>query len=334
MKRPHQSLAVIAAAAAGLLALSACSGGAGSDDSGETAANGEIVIGYQPGNTVNLLRERGNLDEHLEAEGYEVVWEELPVGTAVLEALNTGNIDFGHASDANAVFSAANGKPVEYVASENPYPHGVALVSKADSGIEEVADLKGKRIGVTEGGNMHYLLLRALEEEGMSIDDVEVVYYPAAADGMAAFQQGDFDVFGTWDPFLAIIEEQVETTTVVDAEGLTDNRTFYFASEELLDSNTEVLSIILEELQNSNEWANENKAEAAEILAEAVGVDAAPFEAANERREFGVLPMDDAAIEAQQLLADTFLEAGLLDKSIDVSEYVPLDPAWIPDNVK
>ncbi|WP_449278125.1 aliphatic sulfonate ABC transporter substrate-binding protein [Leucobacter sp. GX24907] len=331
MKRFTRSFAVVAAAAAGLLALSACSGG--SDDASGDAAGGEVVIGYQPGNTVNLLKERGNLDEHLEAEGYEVVWEELPIGTAVLEALNTGNIDFGHASDANAVFSAANGKPVQYVASENPYPHGVALVSKADSGIESVEDLKGTRVGVTEGGNMHYLLLRALEEAGMSIDDVEVVYYPSAADGMAAFQQGDFDVFGTWDPFLAIIEEQIETTTVLDAEGLADNRTFYFASEQLLETDTDVLSIILEELQNSNEWANEHPDEAAEILAEAIGVDAAPFEAANARREFGVLAMDDAAIEAQQLLADTFLEAGLLDDSIDVSEYVTLDPAWIPSNV-
>lgn len=325
----------IAAAAACFLALAACSSGGGGEDAGSGGdASGEIIIGYQPGNTVNLLKARGNLDEHLESKGYEVTWQELPIGTAVLEALNTGNIDFGHSSDANAVFSAANGKPVEYVASENPYPKGVALVSKAGSGIDEVADLVGTRIGVVEGGNMHYLLLRALEEEGLSADDVELVYYPAAADGMAAFQQGDFDVFGTWDPFLAIIQDQIETTTVLDAEGLTDNRTFYFASEQLMEQNPEILSIILEELQVSNQWANENPDEGAGILADAIGLDPAPLETANARREFGVLAMDNAAIEAQQLLADTFFEAGLIKNSITISDYVNLDPEWIPDNVK
>ncbi|MGO3879471.1 MAG: ABC transporter substrate-binding protein, partial [Agrococcus casei] len=211
----------IAAAAAAVLLLAGCGGG-GSADGGGTEG-GEVVIGYQPGNTLALLKAQGTLEDRLEAEGYEVAWEELAIGTLVLEALNTGNIDFGHSSDANAIFSAANGKPIEYAASENPYPKGVALLSRADSGIATVADLEGSRVGVVEGGNMHYLLLRALDREGLSIDDVDVVYYANAADGMAAFQQGEFEVFGTWDPFLAIIQEQIETTTVLDAEGLADN---------------------------------------------------------------------------------------------------------------
>ena len=329
MKRFTKS---IAAAAAAVLLLAGCSGG-GSADGGGTEGE-EVVIGYQPGNTLALLKAQETLEERLEAEGYDVVWEELAIGTLVLEALNTGNIDFGHSSDANAIFSAANGKPIEYAASENPYPKGVALVSHADSGIDEVADLVGTKVGVVEGGNMHYLLLRALEQEGLSIDDLEVIYYANAADGMAAFQQGEFEVFGTWDPFLAIIQEQVETTTVLDAEGLADNRTFYFATEDLMDTKPEILSIILEELQESNQWANENPVDAAVILADELGLDSAPLETANARRDYGVLPMDDAAIQAQQDLADTFFDAGLIQNEITISDYVVSDPAWIPENVK
>lgn len=322
----------IAAAAAAVLLLAGCGGG-GSADGGGTEG-GEVVIGYQPGNTLALLKAQGTLEDRLEAEGYEVAWEELAIGTLVLEALNTGNIDFGHSSDANAIFSAANGKPIEYAASENPYPKGVALLSKTDSGIAEVADLEGTRIGVVEGGNMHYLLLRALEREGLSVDDVDVVYYANAADGMAAFQQGEFEVFGTWDPFLAIIQEQIETTTVLDAEGLADNRTFYFATPEFMENDPEILSIILEELQKSNQWANENSVDAAAILADELGLDPAPLETANERRDYGVLAMDDAAVQAQQDLADTFFDAGLIENEITVADYVDTEPTWIPENVK
>lgn len=322
----------IAAAAAAVLLLAGCGGG-GSADGGGTEG-GEVVIGYQPGNTLALLKAQGTLEDRLEAEGYEVAWEELAIGTLVLEALNTGNIDFGHSSDANAIFSAANGKPIEYAASENPYPKGVALLSRADSGIATVADLEGSRVGVVEGGNMHYLLLRALEREGLSIDDVDVVYYANAADGMAAFQQGEFEVFGTWDPFLAIIQEQIETTTVLDAEGLADNRTFYFATPEFMENDPEILSIILEELQKSNQWANENSVDAAAILADELGLDPAPLETANERRDYGVLAMDDAAVQAQQDLADTFFDAGLIENEITVADYVDTEPTWIPENVK
>ncbi|MGO1576012.1 aliphatic sulfonate ABC transporter substrate-binding protein [Agrococcus casei] len=322
----------IAAAAAAVLLLAGCGGG-GSADGGGTEG-GEVVIGYQPGNTLALLKAQGTLEDRLEAEGYEVAWEELAIGTLVLEALNTGNIDFGHSSDANAIFSAANGKPIEYAASENPYPKGVALLSRADSGIAEVADLEGTRVGVVEGGNMHYLLLRALEREGLSVDDVDVVYYANAADGMAAFQQGEFEVFGTWDPFLAIIQEQIETTTVLDAEGLADNRTFYFATPEFMENDPEILSIILEELQKSNQWANENSVDAAAILADELGLDPAPLETANERRDYGVLAMDDAAVQAQQDLADTFFDAGLIENEITVADYVDTEPTWIPENVK
>ncbi|MGO1610230.1 MAG: aliphatic sulfonate ABC transporter substrate-binding protein [Agrococcus casei] len=322
----------IAAAAAAVLLLAGCGGG-GSADGGGTEG-GEVVIGYQPGNTLALLKAQGTLEDRLEAEGYEVAWEELAIGTLVLEALNTGNIDFGHSSDANAIFSAANGKPIEYAASENPYPKGVALLSRADSGIAAVADLEGTRVGVVEGGNMHYLLLRALEREGLSVDDVDVVYYANAADGMAAFQQGEFEVFGTWDPFLAIIQEQIETTTVLDAEGLADNRTFYFATPEFMENDPEILSIILEELQKSNQWANENSVDAAAILADELGLDPAPLETANERRDYGVLAMDDAAVQAQQDLADTFFDAGLIENEITVADYVDTEPTWIPENVK
>src|SRR5699024_3098030 len=92
-----------------------------------------ITIGYQKGNTINILKENGNLDEALNEAGYTIDWKVFPTGTVLLEALNTNNIDFGHASDGNAVFMQAGGHPLNYVASEAPYAEGVALVTKVES---------------------------------------------------------------------------------------------------------------------------------------------------------------------------------------------------------
>lgn len=310
---------------------------AGADGSAvppENDQKGVVTIGYQKGNTLNILKEHGNLDKALSEKGYKVEWKVFPTGTVLLEALNTNNIDFGHASDGNAVFMQAGGHPLNYVASEAPYPEGVALVVKADSEIQSVNDFKGKTIGVTKGGNQHYLLLVALEKAGIDLNDVNIKFYKDAAEGLAAFTKGEFDVYGTWDPYLAIVENTVETRTIVNGSGNSENRTFYFATKELLDNKPEVVTTILQELQNADTWANENKQEISKILSAELGLDVAPLQKANDRRTFGVEQIGDAIITSQQKLADKFVEAGLLETKINVKDAVQIDKSIIPSNIK
>ena len=211
MKKSFFSILTLVAS----LVLVAC-GSAESDTSLSSDKTSEVVtIGYQKGNTINILKERGNLDEALKDMGYQVEWKVFPTGTVLLEALNTNNIDFGHASDGNAVFMQAGGHSLQYVAAESPYPEGVALVAKEESSIETVADFVGKTIGVTKGGNQHYLLLVALKEAGISLDDVTIKFYKDAAEGLAAFTNGEFDVYGSWDPYLAIVEDKIATINIL-----------------------------------------------------------------------------------------------------------------------
>ncbi|MET3321498.1 UNVERIFIED_ORG: sulfonate transport system substrate-binding protein [Peribacillus simplex] len=313
--------------------LAAC----GSEESSTKSSDNKesvVKIGYQKGNTLNILKTRGTLEKRLEKENIKVEWSEFPIGTALLEGLNTGAIDFGHASDANGVFSQASGKTSLYVASDTPYPKGVALVVKDSSPIKSVKDFKGKKIGVTKGGNMHYLLVKALEKEGLSIDDVKPIYYKDAAEGRVAFESGDIDVIGIWDPFLAVLESSTSTRTIVNGENLTQNRTFYFASENFVNNNANTIKIILDELQKSDEWANKNTKDVATILSKELKLDAKPLEIANGRREFGVLPIDEEAVSAQQDLADTFYGLKLFPEKIDIKTVTKENSDWYPESVQ
>ncbi|MFC7677560.1 aliphatic sulfonate ABC transporter substrate-binding protein [Paenibacillus sp. GCM10028914] len=322
------------------LVISACGKDTTAGSEGGSASTpasdqkGVITIGYQKGNTLNILKEHGNLDKALNEKGYKVEWKVFSTGTVLLEALNTNNIDFGHASDGNAVFMQAGGHPLNYVASESPYPEGVALVVKADSSIQSVNDLKGKTIGVTKGGNQHYLLLVALEKAGIDQKDVNIKFYKDAAEGLAAFTKDEFDVYGTWDPYLAIVENTVETRTIVNGTDNSENRTFYFATKDLLDQKSDVVTIILQELHNADLWANDNKQEISNILSTELGLDVEPIQKANDRRTFGVQEIDDTIIASQQKLADKFVEAGLLTSKISIKEAVNIDSSIIPSNVK
>ena len=75
------------------------------------------------------------------------------------------------------------------------------LVVKEDSGIKSVADLKGKQIGYTSASSGHYGLLCALQDEGMTADDVELIDMDPDAIN-SAWQRGDIDVAYTWNPTL------------------------------------------------------------------------------------------------------------------------------------
>ena len=148
-----------------------------------------------------------------------------------------------------------------------------------------------------------------------------------------AFESEEIDVIGTWDPFLAVLETSTSVRTIANGENLTQNRTFYFASENFVNNDAETIKIILDELQKSDKWANANTEELASMLSKELKIDAEPLEIANGRRNFGVLPIDEEAVKAQQDLADTFHELGLFPEPIDIKSVTKSDPNWYPDSV-
>ena len=110
-----------------------------------------LRIGYQKFNSINILKGSGALEKALAPQGVNVSWYEFAAGPQLLEALSTGAIDLGHAADAPSVFAQAAGKPVVYLAAEQPYPKGIGLVVREQDHIANVAALKGQRVATGRG---------------------------------------------------------------------------------------------------------------------------------------------------------------------------------------
>lgn len=143
-----------------------------------------VRIGYQKYGKLVLLKSKGTLEPKLAADGYKVVWTEFPSGPPLLEALNVGAIDFGNTGEAPPIFAQAAGAPIKYVAYEPPAPKGEAILVPKESPLKSVADLKGKKVALNKGSNVHYLLLKALEKAGVKYSEVEPVFL-APADARA-----------------------------------------------------------------------------------------------------------------------------------------------------
>jgi NitT/TauT family transport system substrate-binding protein len=104
-------------------------------------------------------------------------------GLDVMQAIIAGEIDVGATAAEAAISGRAGGAPIYVVAS---FARGGArLVVRPDAGIHSVADLKGKRVGVTRGAIHELLLAAVLAKQGLTSSerggqDVELVYlnYP------------------------------------------------------------------------------------------------------------------------------------------------------------
>ena len=164
-----------------------------------------VTIGFQKYGNLILLKGRGGLESRLAPLGFRVEWREFPSGPPLLEALNAGAIDFGHAGETPPIFAQAAGVPFVYVAYEPPAPKGEAILVPRNSPINTLADLKGKKIALNKGSNVHFLLVRALESAGVKYSEIEPIYL-APADARAAFERGAVDAWVIWDPFLAAAE--------------------------------------------------------------------------------------------------------------------------------
>jgi sulfonate transport system substrate-binding protein len=278
-----------------------------------------VRIGFQKYGKLVLLKSKGSLDEKLKAVGYKAMWTEFPSGPPLLEALNVGAIDFGNTGEAPPVFAQAAGAPIQYVAYEPPAPKGEAILVPKDSPLKSVADLKGKKVALNKGSNVHYLLVKALEKAGVKYSEIEPAFL-APADARAAFERGAVDAWVIWDPFQAAAEAATGARTLADGTGIVSNYQFYFSSKKFLESDSKVVDVVLAQLSEVDDWAKGDIHAVAEQLAPAIGLSVPVVEVALKRQSYGIKPITDRVIADQQQVADSFFALGLLPKQIKISD--------------
>jgi sulfonate transport system substrate-binding protein len=236
-----------------------------------------------------------------------------------LEALNVGSIDFGDVGEAPPIFAQAAGAPLAYVAATVPRPRAEAVIVPKGSAIKTVADLKGKKIALNKGSNVHYLIVKLAEKHGLPYTDLNLVYLPPA-DARAAFEKGSVDAWVIWDPFLAAAEKSLEARVLADATGVVGNRGYYFSSLDYVAKNADVLAIAVEEINKIDVWGAANKGDYAAELATLWGLPKPVADLSVGRVDYGTTPITKAILAEQQQIADTFFALKLIPKKINLLE--------------
>jgi sulfonate transport system substrate-binding protein len=162
----------------------------------------EIRIDWATYNPVSMvLKAKGLLENEFAKDGVGIRWVQTLGSNKALEFLNAGSIDFGSTAGSAALLAKINGNPIKsiYVYSR---PEWTALVTRKDTPITKIEDLKGKRVAVTRGTDPHIFLVRALLSVGMNEKDISEVLLQHP-DGKTALIRGDVDAWAGLDPMMA-----------------------------------------------------------------------------------------------------------------------------------
>ncbi|MDN5820452.1 MAG: aliphatic sulfonate ABC transporter substrate-binding protein [Brachybacterium sp.] len=184
------------AAVPALSALAACgsSGGSGTMD-----VNYGYIPDFNGASLLAIAEDQGLWEEN----GINVTLQTFTNGPLQIQALGTGDIDFGYIGP-GAMWLPASGKAKVVTVNGS----GQADRVIAQPGIDSMEALAGKKVAIPEGTSGDMIVRLALDAAGMSIDDIEkVAMDPPTV--VSAFASGQVDAAGIWYPMIDNIKEQV-----------------------------------------------------------------------------------------------------------------------------
>ena len=272
---------------------------------------------YSP--TSLVLKEFGWAEEEFEKDGIEVEFVLSHGGNKALEFLNSSSADFGSTAIAAALLAKEKGSPIEsvYVFSR---PEWTALVTNKDSEIKSVKDLKGKKVAATLGSEPYFFLLRALSEEGLSSDDVEIINLQHA-DGAVALSTKQVDAWAGLDPHMAKVElttgaELFYRNPDFNTYGVLNVRSEF--AEEYPDEVERVIKVY----EKARKWAIENPQKTAEILAKEASIDIDVALKQLERTDYSNSIPENVQVEALQSVGEVLQKNNIIDKNADLEKLI------------
>jgi taurine transport system substrate-binding protein len=163
-----------------------------------------VTFAYQ--DMMNPWRWVQQSQEIEKATGYKINWRQFGGGGDVIRAMASGDVQLGEVGSTGIATAISQGMDVELFWILEDIAAAEALVARNGSGVNSIADLKGKKIGTPFVSTSHFQLLYAMQKAGLKASDAQVLNMrpPEIA---AAWGRGDIDAAFIWDPVLSNIKK-------------------------------------------------------------------------------------------------------------------------------
>lgn len=286
----------------------------------------EVHLGDQPSFFILKIADyNGYFTEEFEGTGVKIVVDNfVNQGSAIVEAMNAGNVQLGVIGTMPLVTADANGSGFKALASVNLSVDGFKLYAGAGKGITTVEEFKGKKIAVKFSSNEHEMLLTLLAKAGLGDTDVEIVNM-SADDSLNSLITGDVDG--------AILKgDQLNAANASGANIVADNSqsgligNYLIGREDFITAHPEVVTGVLKVLEKAKVWIDENPEKTVDIFAGLTNTDREVTKTSFESRTRSISIDEDKFAAPINRTLEFLKGQGTIDDSLKLEDI--LDPGY------
>lgn len=222
------------------------------------AVGGKNLLYYLP---LTIAEQRG----YFKAEGLDVTIVDFAGGARALQAVVGGSADVVSGAFEHTVNMQYKGQPMRAFALQGRAPQIVLGVNpKTMPDFKSVADLKGKKIGVTAPGSSTNVMVNfILAKVGLKPSDVSIIGVGASQGAVAAMRSGQIDAISNLDPVITLLQRSGDLKIVSDTRIVAESeRVFggpmpagcFYCPQPFIDKNPNTVQALANALVRANKW--------------------------------------------------------------------------------
>lgn len=222
------------------------------------AVGGKNLLYYLP---LTIAEQLG----YFKAEGLDVTIADFAGGSRALAAVVGGSADVVSGAFEHTVNMQFKGQPMRAFVLQGLAPQIVLGINpKTMAGYKTVADLKGKKIGVTAPGSSTNVMVNfVLAKAGLKPSDVSIVGVGAGSGAVAAMRAGQIDAMSNLDPVVTLLQRSGDMKVVSDTRIVAESEKVFggpmpagclYAPQPFLDKNPNTAQALTNAMVRANKW--------------------------------------------------------------------------------
>jgi NitT/TauT family transport system substrate-binding protein len=222
------------------------------------AVGGKNLLYYLPLTVAETLG-------YFKNEGLDVTINDFAGGAQSLRALVGGSVDVVSGAFEHTVNMQAKGQKLRAFVLMGRAPQIVLGVNpKVMPNFKSVADLKGKKIGVTAPGSSTNVMANfVLAKAGLKPSDVSIVGVGASSGAVAAMRSGQIDAISNLDPVITLLQRSGDLKVISDTRIVPEAEKVFggpmpaaclYAKTEFVDKNPATVQALTNAIVRADKW--------------------------------------------------------------------------------
>ena len=275
-----------------------------------------IATGVDPVFSAYYVAQQAGL---FKKHGLDVRINTGPSGSAMVSFLINGQIESAFGSEIAGVSNHNLDPNVVVVAQATRLVRWIAVVGR---NIENLDQLKGKKVGVARGSGGEVFWLAMLEQLKLNAADYTVVNVEAP-EMVAALERGNIDAYAVWEPWVTRGLAAVKNTKVLkDQEGILEQGVYIYMNRGWIQKNPAAAEAFMRALVDATDIINKDRKRAAKDVSDFLkSLDPALVEQLMTKLRFEVV-LSDFTLDLFRLAESQLKQQGKLTKPLDYGAFI------------